>query len=415
MKHIGIITEYNPFHNGHAYQIEQIKKKFPEKKILVVMSGDFVQRGEPAIFNKYLRTQCALSAGVDLVFELPSLFATASAEYFATAAVLALAKTEVVDTLCFGAEHDDLDAFYQIATLLLEEPSDYQKQLKIHLKSGLSYPKARTLAIAHHLQNERYTDILRNPNNILAIEYIKAILKYHLDLRPYIIKRKGSGYHELQLDPAFSSASALRNHLSNLNPSSVSPAKELAGYVPASSSIHLKQQPFAKPLFSSDFYPFLQYKLWENRGNYEDYFEVTPELCDQLSALSLYPENINDLIEHLSGKNYTRTRLNRMLLNILLQHHKQDMELAKQIDFITYLRILGFQKNASFLLKEMKKSCPFPIINKVSTAYKQLSAKSLSYFSQDLHNSMLYKQVYRNKYQQIMPSEYEHSVIIHDL
>lgn len=422
MKHIGIIAEYNPFHNGHQYQLQKVKELFPDKKILIMMSGDFVQRGEPAIFNKYLRSKCALSSGADIILELPPLFATASAEHFAASAVLALAATGVVDTLCFGAECDDLNTFWKIADFLLEEPEHYQKLLKQHLRDGLSFPKARSLALCACLQDNLIETILKQPNNILGIEYLKAIRKYHLDITPCIIKRQGNGYHDLSLEHNLSSASALRNQIKqcqNLMPDAAAgsqsqdlPLSDIQRCLPPAAKLTLLKSEFAKPLFFTDFYTFLQYAIWQQQTNLEQYFEVTTEISNQLAALSQYPSDIEKLLDSLSHKNYTQTRIRRALLNILLSQRTYDMEQAKQQNYITYLRLLGFTSFAAPVLKEMKYTCLVPVINKVADSKKILSEKEYICFQKDIHISMLYKQAFYNKYNISMPSEYEQTVII---
>lgn len=404
MKHIGIIAEYNPFHNGHQYQLNKAKKLFPKKDILIVMSGDYVQRGEPAIFNKYLRTQCVLQAGANIVLELPSLFSTASAEYFATAAVLALSATGVVDTLCFGAENENIKVFQNIANLFIEEPLDYQQLLKQYLKKGMSYPKARCLATAIYLQDDTYSDLLRQPNNILAIEYIKAIQKYHLDITPVIIKREGNGYHDLSASHPLCSASALRQMAADGN-------ADFHQFMPEPVWRLLKESSYARPLFLSDFYPFLQYALWQNT-TYDKYFEITKDLSNQLCSVQTYPPDVSDLIAQLSSKNMTRTRLQRALLNLILNRKTQSMETAKNKNYISYIRLLGFRDSSAFLLKEMKNTCRVPIINKVANARRILSANDYAMFQNDLHCSTLYQQTFFNKYHILVPSEYEHSVII---
>lgn len=424
MKHIGVIAEYNPFHNGHQYQLTKIKKSFPQKKIIVIMSGDYVQRGEPAIFNKYLRAQCALKCGADIVFELPSHFATASAEYFASAAVSALHNTGLIDTLCFGAEHDDLPVFYSIADVLLEEPKTYRNTLQEQLRTGISYPKARSAALSSCLSDENIANILKQPNNILAIEYIKAIKRQGLSLTPYIIKRSGSGYHDLSTENPLCSASALRKLLSENCPNTsqcltndsanqeAPDTKEyfdIRQYIPKETWPLLTESPYAKPLFLSDFYLFLQHTLWRN-DSYEDYSEINKEFSNRLKQINPYPTQIDDLIEALSGRHITGTRVRRALLNILLEQKK--IEAPKDSHFVSYLRLLGFCQSAEPLLKEMKSTCPLLIINKVADAGKILSGSSYEQFQKDIHNSRLYQQAFYNKYAIIMPSEYEHSVII---
>lgn len=404
MKHIGLIAEYNPFHNGHQYQINQIKKQFPDKSILVIMSGDYVQRGEPAVYNKYLRTQCALYAGADIVIELPSLFATASAEHFASAGILSLAATGIVDTLCFGAENTSLEAFQTLASLFTEEPEYYQQLLKSQLKNGLSYPKARSLAAAAYLQDDSYTTLLKQPNNILGIEYLKAIKRYHVDIQPVVIKRTGRGYHDLSITSPLCSASALRRELSTKNPN-------LQQFMPAGVYNILTNTTTAMPLFLSDLYPFLQYALWQE-SDYRNYYEVTDELSNRLLNIHRYPSDIDKFIKQLSSKNLTETRIQRVLLNILLKHSNTDMNTAKKNEYISYLRLLGFRNTASPLLKTMKKSCMVPVINKVANAQKLLAPKSYIQFKQEINSSTLYQQAFYNKYGISLPSEYEHSVII---
>lgn len=404
MKHIGIIAEYNPFHNGHQYQLNKIKQQFPEKRLIIIMSGDYVQRGEPAVFNKYLRAKCALQAGADIVFELPSLFATASAEYFASSAILSLSATGIIDTLCFGCEDPDSNALTKIASLFLEEPASYQQSLRQHLKNGFTYPRARSLAAAAYFQNDAYNRLLKQPNNILGIEYMKTIQKYKLDIAPFIIKRTGNGYHDISTDHTLCSASALRHSLARHN-------TDLRQFMPESAWKILEESESAKPLFLSDFYPFLQHALWQN-ASYENYFEVTRELSNRLHSIRYYPASIEELISQLTSKNLTETRIQRSLLNILLNHEKEDMASALKANYVSYLRLLGFRSSAAALLKEMKNTCSIPIINKVAQAEKILSQENYTIFQKDLCSSALYQQIFFNKYHIQLPSEYEHSVII---
>lgn len=424
MKHVGVIAEYNPFHNGHQYQLQKIKEHFPEKKIIVIMSGDYVQRGEPAVFDKYLRAQCALKCGADIIFELPCRFATASAEYFASAAVLALYKTGLVDTLCFGAEHDDLSAFYDITDVLLKEPENYRNILQEQLKAGISYPKARSAALSSCLSDENVVNMLKEPNNILAIEYVKAIKRHNLPITPHIIKRFGSGYHDLSTDTPLCSASAIRNLLVNdhfdtkqrLTNDSMNkkqfPAEEIfaiSQYVPEEVWSLLTESPYAKPLFLSDFYLFLQHALWRN-DSYEDYSEITTDFSNRLKQIHRYPAQIEDLIDGLSGRHITGSRVRRALLNILLEQRKTNI--SQDFHFVSYLRLLGFCQPAEPLLKEMKGTCSLPVINKVADAKRLLSGEAYQQFQKEIRNSTLYQQAFYNKYGISMPSEYEHSVII---
>ncbi len=402
MKQIGVIAEYNPFHNGHQYQINSIKAQFPDRKIIVVMSGDYVQRGEPAIFHKYLRAKCALTCGADIIFELPAPFAYASAEYFATAALSALYETGQVDTLCCGAEDNEPAVFSEIADLLLDEPESYRIVLKKQLKDGLSYPKARSKALAACLCDNQIIELLNHPNNILAIEYIKAVKKYKFPIDICIIKRQGAGYYDGNPDKPMCSAFAIRKMLAKGN-------TDLHSVIPEKAVRQLENSPHAKPLFWEDFYPFLQYAIWDN-SSYAHYFEMSASLSNRLKHFDLLPADLAQLNTALSGRHITNTRLNRTLLNLLLK--EPSISDSGQARFIPYLRLLGFKESAGFLLKEMKNTCRLPIINKVADAEYLLSEAGRERFQKDIQNNRLYRQVFYNKYGIPLPTEYEQTVII---
>ena len=409
MKHVGIIAEYNPFHNGHAYQLQKIKEQFPEKQILVEMSGNYVQRGEPAIYNKYLRAECALACGADIVFELPCVFSISSAEYFATAAVLSLNATGMIDTLCFGAEDEDLNAMIQIARLLIDEPSDYKSMLKDNLKKGISYPKARSAAVSSYLNHAEYEALLKKPNNILGIEYIKTILKYELDITPVIIKRQGSDYNDTTLSHTMSSASALRSTI--WNSKEISIFSKLKSFMPEVCYEILNDRSEARPLFWSDFYDYLQYALWKEASSIDRFFEMPIELANRISSIPNYPSDILEFFELLYSRNYTNTRIQRALLNLLLNNTKENMEQIKDFGYIRYLRILGFHEKSSILLREMKACCTVPVISKVA-ARNQLSSEHIPFFEKEICMNTLYYQAYLKKYKEKLPNEYQRSVII---
>lgn len=405
MKHIGIIAEYNPFHNGHAYQLHKAKELFPDKKIIVLMSGNYVQRGEPAIYNKYLRTTCALSERADVIFELPLLFASASAEHFAHAAIQAFKKLGVIDTLCFGAEHDNLALLQEIAHLLTIEPDDFKSVLQRELKNGNSFPKARMIAVSTCIKHPDTEQIMQYPNNILAIEYLKAIEKLQANITPVIIQRTGSHYHDTSLTTTYQSATAIRTAIKN----EIDIAKLL---IPESSIYNIQQSKFAKPIFASDLYINLQHAIWREKECLVDYLDVSQDLANQLHSTQLYPLSLDTLVNNLTNKQYTTTRIQRALMNILLGITKAEMASCKESGYISYLRLLGFKKNASFVLKDIKKQSVLPIINKVANAKNDLSPVELINFERELQRTHLYNQIFYNKYGIPIPSEYEHSVII---
>ena len=210
MKVVGIIAEYNPFHNGHKYQIDRIRKETNADYIIIAMSGNFLQRGVPALCDKQSRAKMALSCGADLVIEIPTLWATASAEYFARGGVSLLASTGVVTHICFGAESDDLDSLLEISSILKEEPDIYRDVLSNSIRSGNTFPIARKnalIAALPHIPTEKLDELLDNPNNILALEYLKAMPNH---IQPILIPRKGAGYHDTEIDTELPSATAIR-------------------------------------------------------------------------------------------------------------------------------------------------------------------------------------------------------------
>ena len=218
MKVAGIIAEYNPFHKGHQYHIEETRKKTGADYVVVVMSGDYVQRGEPAIADKYMRTQMALSGGADLIIEMPTIYATASAEYFATAGIGILDKLGCVDYLSFGSEWADIEDFSAYASLFLEEPEEYKEILQEQLKLGKSFPEARAFAAGKILFNskpEKAIEFLKEPNHILGLEYIKALKRRNSSIEPIVVKRKDNHYHESELTKGYSSATAIRQTMQN--------------------------------------------------------------------------------------------------------------------------------------------------------------------------------------------------------
>lgn len=417
MNHIGIITEYNPFHNGHYYQIKKIKEIFPDKKIIVMMSGNYVQRGEPAIYSKSIRAHTALIGGVDVVFELPVPFSYSSSEHFAYTGVLALAKTGVIDTLCFGAENDDIELLNKIADVFINEPENYKTELKNNLRNGVSFPKARALALDKCFPGNNYSDIINKPNNILAIEYLKAIKKYNLPIKPYIIKRIGDDYNNTSLISNFGSATAIRKSIYDSNIANKSNEKNkhfsaIKDYFPADIYNYLCSDMFSKPIFLDDFLPYIQYKLLYEKHNLTSFHEITKHLSNSINSISCFPDNIDELIDILCGKHITTARLKRNILNIIL--NKQELLVNNAINngFVSYIQLLGFKKNSSHIIKEIQNISDVPIINKVSLANEYLCGVAKETFDHQIFIDNLYRQIFYNKYHLTMPSDYEQSVII---
>lgn len=307
MKVVGIIAEYNPFHKGHAYHIKKAKELTGCYYCIVVMSGNYTQRGIPAMIDKHSRAQMALLNGADLVIELPVRFATSSAEGFATSAVSLLNATGIVTDLCFGSECGDVDKLSKIAKVLLEEPEEYKEVLKRELKNGHSYPVARNMA----LQGLDCWDfdslkILSMPNNILGIEYMKALMKTGSQMNPVTVKRKGSNYNDCSLSELYSSAMAIRSSIATTEN-----LENIYSDVPKNVyDIMKEKQNISFPIVPDDFSQMLHYKLISEKENgFTQYIDVSPDLSDRIVKNVYQYKNYESFCDLLKTKNMTYTRI----------------------------------------------------------------------------------------------------------
>lgn len=414
MKVTGIIAEYNPFHNGHLYQLTEARKKTDADFIIVVMSGDFMQRGTPAIINKWERTRMALSGGADLVLELPCVFATASANMFALGGISLLARTGVVTDLCFGAETDSITDFLTLAKFLNEEPDFFKNALKNELKTGISFPAARSSALSAEaslpLSSEK---LLSSPNNILGIEYCKALFALSSSIKPHIIKREGSGYNDREVNKQdrFASASAIRTVL--LNPSKGRSSSDLSSFLPASSLDILKNSKNKLAFLSeNDFSLLLHYQLLREMDlGFSSYSDVSKDLSNRIKNRISGFTSWSDFALSLKTKELTYTRINRALTHILLGITDDNFLFAKS-NLPLYLRILGFSKNASLLLSSIKHNSSIPLISKLADAKNSLSDASYDMLKADIFASDVYRTVKTAKTGQNNPNEFKQSPIL---
>lgn len=399
-----IIAEFNPFHNGHKYLFEQAKKITNADYLIVVMSGNFVQRGEPAIMDKYLRSEIALQAGADLVLELPVCYATASAEYFAYGGVKLLNSLGFVDYLCFGSESGDLTDIQKAASLLVNEPTDFKNALTEAIKAGNSYPSARKLALATYFSD---TSFLDSPNNILALEYCKALLTLNSTIKPITVKRAGSGYHEeaLSTNESFVSATALRGVLTKEDSSA------LSDYMPAYGA-SLLQTHFQKryPITLSDFDSMMQYKLMME-DDFTKYLDVTPDLHDKICKQRSQYKDAKSFNNLLKSKDLTYTRVSRMLCHILLDIKKKDFEAIKELNTPPYAYMLALNSKANELTSIIKSNSKLTLISSTAKAEQTLVGTALMQFNLDVAASHLYESVLSTKFNTSMTLEYNRKLI----
>lgn len=415
MKITGIIAEYNPFHNGHLYQIQKTKE-YGTDYVVVVMSGNFLQRGAPAAFDKWTRARMALSCGADLVIELPAVFATASAQYFARGGASILDKLGCVDTISFGCESDNIEIIQTLSSYLSEEPDEYQEKLQKYLREGNSFPKARELALTECLSPET-ASFASSPNNILALEYCIALLERNSTMNIFPIKREGNGYHDTGLTKeGFASATAIRKileknsdtennsnynfHLSDLN-----------DYIPKSIYSILAEQK-TEYITQKDFSSLLHYKLLtEGNSSLSKYADITEDLSDKICKNLRHYHDYNSFCELLKSKELTYSRINRALTHILLNITQEMYENAKSNDYAGYARILGFRKEASPLLSEIGKKTTIPLISKLADASKTLNKHSLQTIEHDIFCSQVYESIVANKTGNVAKNEYQREII----
>ncbi len=409
MKIAGIIAEYNPFHNGHKYHIEQTRKITGADFIIVVMSGNFTQRGTPAIIDKYSRTRMALENGADMVIQLPSCYACGSAEYFADGAIALLDKLGCVDYVCFGSECGDIELLRPIAEILATEPDDYREMLKAELKNGATFPRARNRALIHCIpsfaENE---NIIGSPNNILGIEYMKSIIRRGSKITPVTIQRTGSDYHSQRFSQQYSSSLALRHSIDTQDSLDM-----IRGQVPEN-VFGIMEENYKKtyPLFPRDFSAMLKYKLLvEEKNGYTDFVDINEDLSDRILKVLYQSYDYEQMCDILKTKNITYARVSRLLCHILLNLRKDDMQEYKENGTVFYARVLGFRDDDKGLFKKIQKSSSIPLITKVTDGKKLESEAGRKQFEQDILASHIYESIVASKYDCPMQNEYQRPVI----
>ena len=445
MRTVGIIAEYNPFHSGHEYHLKEAKKKAAADYAVVVMSPDFVQRGTPAIFDKYTRAEMALRSGADLVLELPVCYACGSAEFFAEGAVALLDRIGVVDALCFGSEAEEsaflsenrnievssfrespdicafsefentkISLFMRAADFLLNEPEFYRHRLQILLRAGKTFPQARAEAL--QAEDPALAALLGTPNNVLGVEYCKALQKFSSAIRPLPIRREGNGYDSTSLEGDFCSATALRQALLT------DFCQESLTYIPESCRPLFEKAALA-PVSPDDLLPFLIPKLLE-RNDFSDILDISSDLSDRIAKnrFSCIGHSYDEIIDLLKTRQLTQVRIQRALLHLILSLRTKDLCTFRADGMIYYAKVLGFRSEASPLMHEIKKSSRIPLIVKPAQAASllkeyggdecQSASNAEQMLRQDFMASHLYRSILSYKYQVPFRSEYQLSPVI---
>lgn len=370
MKTVGLIVEYNPFHNGHQWHAEQARRLSGDAGVVAVMSGHFLQRGEPASFDKWLRAKMAVSGGVDLVIELPTVFAVRSAQYFAAGGIRLLESLGIVNYVCFGAESDNLDLLKQAAAASSQYGAS--QSLLANMKKGETYAKAFSRSVSELTGID--ATLLSSPNNILAIEYLRAIEAFAPDIFPLVVKRKQAHYHETQIKCSIASATAIRKSLEECG----GLTGQVIGAVPHSTAEILEFAltrglgPVSTESLALPLLYLLRSLSVDQLGQYP---EISEGLHHKLASISLQARSIEELLTLLKSKRYTRTRLQRMLMHILLGTKKKDMELWDETGPL-YARVLAFNDTGRNMLKEIASKGSVPLITKTAAVLNTRNLQS---------------------------------------
>lgn len=378
---VGIIAEYNPFHNGHKLQIDYAKNVLGASQIIVAMSGSFTQRGEIACFDKYTRAHAALACGADVVLEIPTIFATSSAREFASAGVQLLANTGVVDTLLFSAECNSKETFLKESSKLLqlEESGEINNEINALVAQGISYATARAKALKSFLSE----DIISSPNNILGIEYCRYIKAKGINMDIAVMKRQGNEYNDLSMSGSLSSASAIRQHF------------KLSGSFEAVPDAALSVYENADFINANDISQLLHYKLII-AGDLEQYLDCSKDLAERIKNKLEDYISYTQFCEILKAKNFEYSRISRVLCHILLGIKEKEFLAAKDGGYIKYIRMLGFSKNGKGILGSMKKNARVPIVTDPSDVIDKYDIKAAD----------ILRIILTNKKSSAIPNEY---------
>ena len=376
MDSVGIIAEYNPFHNGHLYQLKKVKEMFPDMPVVLVLAGNFTQRGDVSIIDKWKKTDIAIKAGIDLVIELPFSFSTQSADFFSYGAITILEKLKV-KYLVFGTESDELSDIELLVDTQLNN-KNFSSLVKIYSKLGNNYPTSMSLAL-----KDLTGKSIKTPNDLLAISYIKTIRKNNYNIKPICIKRTND-YHDETLDKNISSATSIRIALKN--------NIDIKGQVPEFVIPYLNDLHFI-----DDYFELLKYKIITD-DNLSNYQGVDEGLENILKKEIMEANNFDELVKRIKSKRYTYNNISRMLIHILCNLKKCDMN---EFNTVKYIRLLGFNDIGKRYLNKIKKDIDIPIISKISREKDRMLEFEIQttkiYALTDNNSSKLLEKEFKNK------------------
>lgn len=390
---VGIIAEYNPFHNGHYYHIQKAKQEANADYCVAVISGNFTQRGDTSIVNKWAKAYMAICGGADLVIELPTIYSVSSAENFANGAIKILDSLKIVDSFAFGAEANDLATLNNIANVLYEEPKGYTNILNHELKQGISYPSARENAMMMYLNDiKRYANVLSSPNNILGIEYLKALKMQKSNLEPIMIKRQKVYYNDKHIINDFASATGIRELLKQKDYAKLQKVVPRSTYQILGQQIKRGELVLGLEKYEKEIIYTLRKMTVEQIADLPD---VSEGLENAIKNAANNYNNLPDLLNSIKSKRYTQTRIQRILIYALLGINKKMMDTSKKI--VPYARVLGFNQNGKMLLSEI--SARNPKINMVTSVKKYIDQNKNKQLAEMLNTDIFATDVYTLGYE----------------
>lgn len=393
---LGIVAEYNPFHNGHLYHLQESKRITQSDYCISIMSGNFTQRGEPSIVNKWTKAYMALCGGANLVIELPTIYSISSAENFASGAIKILDSLKIVNNISFGAECEDIAVLNNIANVLYAEPNEYKTILTHELKKGISYPEARENAMMMYLNDvKRYANVMSNSNNILAIEYLKALKSQKSKINPVAIKRQKVYYNDNRIVDDFASATAIRKLLVRKDYTQISKVVprstyQLLGQEINKGNIILGLQKYEKEIIYT-----IRKMTIEEIANLPD---VSEGLEYSIKRAAQESNSIIDVIDIIKSKRYAETRIKRILLYVLLGIDKKMMEDSKKV--VPYARILAFDSKGKEMLSGIMQANPkIQMITSVNKYIQEKSKKVSKQLIEMLKKDILATDIYTLGYE----------------
>jgi predicted nucleotidyltransferase len=402
LKAVGLVVEYNPFHNGHAYHAAESKRRTGADLVIAVMSGPFLQRGEPALISKWARAEMALLSGVDLVFELPYSFAVQSAELFAKGSISMLEELKC-DTFSFGSEDGKIEPFIAAYSLLQQNKEPYNLTVKSFLAEGHSYPKAAALTFQAMGFPDNLPD-LSLPNNILGMEYVKTARSNQFSIKPFTIPRLSAGYHDAQLPKGpIASATGIRQSLAQTGRK----LTEIESYVPKTTKHVLEQYESQYHHFHNweMYWPYLKYKILSSSAEeLSAIYELEEGIENRMLSIAAQSANFHEFMTKMKTKRYTWTRIQRMCVHVLINTTK--VEMSQYLSSLTHLRLLGMTSTGRTYLKMLKKDLNIPIVSRLSSFDR---TKTLA----DVRAASIYALGLTEPYQSLLVKrEYEAPVVI---